>query len=170
MRLPAQKGRRVCEFAGGLWRVVADFVLVPRAGFEPARPCSQVILSPQCLPFHHPGTHFLSFCFQMVHPAGFGHNSNFLPKIWSRPRLAWFVAKCDSPQAPAFKSHRKQSSLLSMVHPAGFEPAAPCLKGRYSANWVTDAPKLTLFFNYITDWLYMSRPTWVHSTCKCNIK
>ena len=44
---------------------------------------------------------------------GFGHNSNFLPKIWSRPRLAWLTADCGSPQAPAFKSRRKQSSLLS---------------------------------------------------------
>src|SRR3954453_19479357 len=29
--------------------------LVPGAGFEPARPCGQRILSPPCLPFHHPG-------------------------------------------------------------------------------------------------------------------
>ena len=28
---------------------------VPGAGFEPARPCEQWILSPPCLPFHHPG-------------------------------------------------------------------------------------------------------------------
>ena len=28
---------------------------VPGAGFEPARPCGQRILSPPCLPFHHPG-------------------------------------------------------------------------------------------------------------------
>ena len=29
--------------------------LVPAAGLEPARPCGQGILSPQCLPFHHAG-------------------------------------------------------------------------------------------------------------------
>jgi hypothetical protein len=29
--------------------------LVPGAGLEPARPCEQGILSPWCLPFHHPG-------------------------------------------------------------------------------------------------------------------
>ena len=29
--------------------------MVPGAGFEPARPCEQWILSPSCLPFHHPG-------------------------------------------------------------------------------------------------------------------
>ena len=28
---------------------------MPGAGFEPARPCEQWILSPPCLPFHHPG-------------------------------------------------------------------------------------------------------------------
>ena len=28
---------------------------VPRAGLEPARHCCQGILSPRCLPFHHPG-------------------------------------------------------------------------------------------------------------------
>ena len=31
------------------------FVLVPRAGLEPARPFEQSILSAPCLPFHHPG-------------------------------------------------------------------------------------------------------------------
>lgn len=30
-------------------------VLVPGAGLEPARSCDQGILSPRCLPFHHPG-------------------------------------------------------------------------------------------------------------------
>ena len=30
-------------------------VLVPEAGFEPARPCEQSILSAPCLPFHHSG-------------------------------------------------------------------------------------------------------------------
>ena len=29
--------------------------VVPRAGVEPARPCGQRILSPQRLPFRHPG-------------------------------------------------------------------------------------------------------------------
>ncbi len=29
--------------------------MVPGAGLEPARPYGQGILSPQCLPFHHPG-------------------------------------------------------------------------------------------------------------------
>ena len=28
---------------------------VPGAGFEPAPPCGEWILSPPCLPFHHPG-------------------------------------------------------------------------------------------------------------------
>ena len=28
---------------------------MPGAGFEPARPFEQWILSPPCLPFHHPG-------------------------------------------------------------------------------------------------------------------
>jgi hypothetical protein len=32
-------------------------VVVPRAGVEPARPFGQRILSPQRLPFRHPGTH-----------------------------------------------------------------------------------------------------------------
>ena len=31
-------------------------VVVPRAGVEPARPYGQRILSPQRLPFRHPGT------------------------------------------------------------------------------------------------------------------
>ena len=31
-------------------------LLVPRAGVEPARPFGQRILSPQRLPFRHPGT------------------------------------------------------------------------------------------------------------------
>ena len=31
-------------------------VVVPRAGVEPARPFGQRILSPQRLPFRHPGT------------------------------------------------------------------------------------------------------------------
>ena len=31
--------------------------MVPRAGVEPARPFGQRILSPQRLPFRHPGTH-----------------------------------------------------------------------------------------------------------------
>ena len=31
-------------------------VMVPRAGVEPARPYGQRILSPQRLPFRHPGT------------------------------------------------------------------------------------------------------------------
>ena len=30
-------------------------VFVPEAGIEPAREYSQGILSPSCLPFHHPG-------------------------------------------------------------------------------------------------------------------
>ena len=30
-------------------------VSIPRAGVEPARPCGLGILSPLCLPFHHPG-------------------------------------------------------------------------------------------------------------------
>ena len=30
--------------------------MVPRAGVEPARPFGQRILSPQRLPFRHPGT------------------------------------------------------------------------------------------------------------------
>ena len=30
--------------------------MVPRAGVEPARPYGQRILSPQRLPFRHPGT------------------------------------------------------------------------------------------------------------------
>lgn len=34
---------------------VAGNQLVPGAGLEPARPCGQGILNPQCLPFHHPG-------------------------------------------------------------------------------------------------------------------
>ncbi len=29
--------------------------LVPGTGLEPARYCYQGILSPRCLPFHHPG-------------------------------------------------------------------------------------------------------------------
>ena len=31
------------------------FVMVPRAGVEPAWPCDQRILSPPCIPFHHRG-------------------------------------------------------------------------------------------------------------------
>ena len=31
------------------------FLLVPKAGFEPARSCLPGILSPLCLPFHHFG-------------------------------------------------------------------------------------------------------------------
>ena len=38
----------------GYWRKCC-FPLVPGAGVEPARDCSQGILSPLCLPFHHPG-------------------------------------------------------------------------------------------------------------------
>ena len=35
---------------------IADFIeMVPGAGLEPARHYWQGILSPQCLPFHHPG-------------------------------------------------------------------------------------------------------------------
>ena len=34
---------------------VNKFKLVPRAGVEPARPFGQRILSPQRLPFRHPG-------------------------------------------------------------------------------------------------------------------
>src|ERR671914_2826816 len=30
-------------------------VSVPGAGFEPARPCGQILLRDSCLPFHHPG-------------------------------------------------------------------------------------------------------------------
>ena len=30
-------------------------ILVPGAGVEPALPCGKGILSPLCLPFHHPG-------------------------------------------------------------------------------------------------------------------
>ena len=30
-------------------------LVVPGAGIEPTRPCGQGILSPLCLPFHHPG-------------------------------------------------------------------------------------------------------------------
>lgn len=30
-------------------------ILMPRAGLEPARPFDPRILSPVCLPFHHPG-------------------------------------------------------------------------------------------------------------------
>ncbi len=37
------------------FRRSALFVVVPRAGLEPARPCEQSILSAPCLPFHHPG-------------------------------------------------------------------------------------------------------------------
>ncbi len=35
--------------------IVRSFLMVPGAGIEPARPCGQGILSPPCLPFHHPG-------------------------------------------------------------------------------------------------------------------
>ena len=36
--------------------------VVPRAGVEPARPYGQRILSPQRLPFRHPGTHAKIAC------------------------------------------------------------------------------------------------------------
>ena len=32
--------------------------LVPGTGLEPARYCYQGILSPRCLPFHHPGLNY----------------------------------------------------------------------------------------------------------------
>ena len=38
---------------------------MPGAGFEPARGCPQGILSPLCLPFHHPGK-----CFRIYAVAG----------------------------------------------------------------------------------------------------
>src|SRR5437879_11010001 len=31
-------------------------LIVPEKGFEPPRPCEQVILSHPCLPFHHSGS------------------------------------------------------------------------------------------------------------------
>ena len=34
---------------------IVDSLVVPRAGVEPARPFGQRILSPQRLPFRHPG-------------------------------------------------------------------------------------------------------------------
>ena len=37
-------------------------VVVPRAGVEPARPYGQRILSPQRLPFRHPGTRVKIAC------------------------------------------------------------------------------------------------------------
>ena len=35
--------------------VLLGYRLVPGAGVEPALPCGKRILSPLCLPFHHPG-------------------------------------------------------------------------------------------------------------------
>src|SRR5260370_11001838 len=45
-----------CHIARWEPRGVAQSVLVPGAGFEPARPLGQTLLRRQCLPFHHPGT------------------------------------------------------------------------------------------------------------------
>ena len=42
-------------------------ILVAAEGFEPSRDCSQWILSPQCLPFHHAA----SVIIQMVGLVGF---------------------------------------------------------------------------------------------------
>jgi site-specific DNA recombinase len=36
---------------------MSEKMMVPAAGFEPARPCGRGILSPLCLPFHHAGGH-----------------------------------------------------------------------------------------------------------------
>jgi hypothetical protein len=49
---------------------------VPEAGFEPARPCEQWILSPPCLPFHHSGNE----------PDGSAVGSRDLPAKPSRTR------------------------------------------------------------------------------------
>ena len=40
--------------------------MVPRAGVEPARPFGQRILSPQRLPFRHPGIYQLNLMFQSI--------------------------------------------------------------------------------------------------------
>lgn len=76
-----------------------------------------------------PSSSFLLYSFlrttEMVPREGFGHNSRILPNARSRPRLAWLTADCGSPQAPAFKSLRKQSILLSLVPGEGFEPSRP---------------------------------------------
>ena len=37
-----------------------SFVMVPGVGLEPTSPCGQRILSPSCIPFHHPGIIFLN--------------------------------------------------------------------------------------------------------------
>ena len=41
-------------------------VMVPRAGVEPARPYGQRILSPQRLPFRHPGMYRLMSTFVSI--------------------------------------------------------------------------------------------------------
>ncbi len=60
VRLPFRKGRRsqrIRSFRrpGGSGVQLASSDVVPVAGLEPARDCSQGILSPRCLPFHHTG-------------------------------------------------------------------------------------------------------------------
>ena len=46
-----------------------------------------------------------------IDTAGIGHNSNFLPKIWSRPRLAVLRANYTQNIAPPFNSPRGQINL-----------------------------------------------------------
>ncbi len=47
--------KRRSPFFELFYRKTGFFHMVPVAGFEPARPYGQGILSPQCLPFHHTG-------------------------------------------------------------------------------------------------------------------
>ena len=47
--------RQIDIFLGVKMSICLFISMVPGAGLEPAQPCGRGILSPLCLPFHHPG-------------------------------------------------------------------------------------------------------------------
>jgi hypothetical protein len=73
--------------------------LVPGVGFEPTRPCGQRIVSPPCLPFHHPGGRWECKADGPAGQAGWGAA---WAGVWSAVRStstfqAWLKARMEKP-------------------------------------------------------------------------
>ena len=78
---------------------------------------------------------------------GFGHNSNFLPKIWSRPRLASFADNCGSRHAPACKSlHKCLNGICSLWAGRDLHPRRPNGRLVYSQPSLTTSVPAQLIY------------------------
>src|SRR6185436_249517 len=92
-------------------------VMVPRAGVEPARPFGQRILSPQRLPFRHPGILSVTRILAML--SSFHYITIIVPSRKSKHRETLGTHAC-APRASQLLKRRQFS--VTVLTPATFQP------------------------------------------------